>query len=75
VALQAEYYTVSGKLLKTASFEYANSVEYRGRPQLFVSKLTIRDALNQSNYSVLEYSDVQLRTFAPAEFTVAALTE
>jgi hypothetical protein len=75
VALKAEYYTVSGKLLKTASFEYANSVEYRGRPQLFVSKLTIRDALNQSNYSVLEYSDVQLRTFAPAEFTVAALTE
>jgi len=75
VALKAEYYTVSGKLLKTGRFEYANAITYQGRQQIFISKLTIRDALNQSNYSVLEYSDVKLRAFAPAEFTVAALTE
>jgi Outer membrane lipoprotein-sorting protein len=75
VALQAEYYTVSGKLLKTATFEYANTIEYQGHPQIFISKLTIRDALNRSNYSVLEYSDVKLRAFAPSEFTVAGLME
>jgi hypothetical protein len=75
VALQAEYYTVSGKLLKTATFEYGNTIEYQGRPQIFISKLTIRDALNRNNYSVLEYSDVNLRGFAPSEFTVAALME
>lgn len=75
VAVKAEYYTVSGKLLKDATFEYGNTIQVDGRPQIFVSKLVIRDAVNKTNYSVLEYSQVKVQPFPASEFNVATLAE
>lgn len=75
VALKAEYYTVSGKLFKAANFEYGNSVNFDGRRQAFISKATIRDAIDKDNYSILEYSNVKVRELSPSEFTVTALSE
>jgi len=75
VALKAEYYTVSGKLIKTARFEYANAVTYKDRTTPFISKMTIRDAINSDNYSVLEYSNIKVRALPRSEFAVAELSQ
>jgi hypothetical protein len=75
VAVQAEFYTVSGKLIKTATFEYGNSIVYGGRTIPFVSRVEIRDAINKANVSVLEYSDVKIRRLTAADFHISVLSK
>lgn len=74
VPLKAEFYTVSGKLFKTASFDaYSNLELNNGKHQLFIKNMTIRDAIERSNYSVLDYQDVKLQTFAADTFSIDSL--
>ncbi|NNM82183.1 MAG: outer membrane lipoprotein-sorting protein [Burkholderiales bacterium] len=72
VAVRAEYYSVSGKLLKSAQFEYANEIDYRGRRIPFVSRMTIRDALTPAE-TVMEFSSVRVVRVAPAEFDLGQI--
>lgn len=74
VPVKADFYTVSGKLFKSAVFETANTVEYQGRKHAFVSKMTIRDAIVSGNVSVLEYAAIKVQAIARDELTLAALT-
>ena len=73
VAVKAEFYTVSGKLIKTAVFEHDNSIVYDNRKTPFVSKIQIHDAINTNNHSVLEYSDVKVRKLTAADFHISVL--
>jgi hypothetical protein len=73
VAVKAEFYTVSGKLIKTATFEHDNSIVYANRTSPFVSRIEIRDAINKANFSVLEYSDVKVRPLTAADFHISVL--
>ncbi|WP_446326899.1 outer membrane lipoprotein-sorting protein [Burkholderia pseudomallei] len=73
VPLKAEFYTVSGKILKNAVFEMGNKLSINGKIQPFVSKMTIEDAIEKSNYSVLQYRDVQSKSFNSGAFSVDAL--
>lgn len=57
--LKAEFYTVSGKLFKTAVFEMNNRLDIDGNAQAFVSKMSIQDTIEKSNYSLLQYSEVR----------------
>lgn len=75
VPLKAEFYTVSGKLFKTASFETDNSVEFKGRQQPFVSRMVIQDTINSENVSTLEYSKVKAKALPANEFSVSALID
>ena len=61
LGVKAEYYTVSGKMLKTALFEFANQVELEGRQQSFISKMSITDAVTVTNTAVLNFRDAALR--------------
>ncbi len=74
VPVKADFYTVSGKLFKSALFETANSIERDGRKQAFVSRMVIRDAIVNGNVSVLEYSAVKVGAIPRDELTLAALT-
>jgi Outer membrane lipoprotein-sorting protein len=74
VPLKAEFYTVSGKVLKTAKFETANTILVDGQKQPFVSRMVIQDAINSDSVSVLEYSNIRVRPFGPDVFSVASLT-
>lgn len=74
VPVQADFYTVSGKLFKSAVFETANTISYEGRKQPFVSKMVIRDAIVGGNVSVLEYSAVKVQAIPRDELSLAALT-
>ncbi|MFL6676287.1 MAG: outer membrane lipoprotein-sorting protein [Massilia sp.] len=74
VPVRADFYTVSGKLFKSAVFETGNSIVYEGRKQPFVSRMVIRDAIAGGNVSVLEYSAVKVQKIPRDELSVAALT-
>ncbi len=67
VAVKAEFYSLSGKLLKTARFEYGNTIQYEGRRIPFVSKMTIRDALMDAE-TTMAFGAVKVEKISPAEF-------
>lgn len=70
LGVQAEFYTVSGKLFKTARFEYDNQISHEGKRFPFVSRMAITDAINRSHVTVLHYSDVSVRQPDPSLFEI-----
>ncbi len=72
VGVKAEFYSVSGKLLKTAKFEYNNTIEHEGRRAAFVSKMTIRDALIDAE-TVMEFGTVKVKKIAASEFDLGQM--
>jgi hypothetical protein len=73
VPLKAEFYTVSGKIFKTASFEMDNRLDIGGNVQPFVSKMSIQDTIDKSNYSLLQYSEVKTKKFSADMFNLGSL--
>lgn len=72
VGVQAEFYSVSGKLLKTARFDYDNAIAYEGRHTPFISKMTIRDALIDAE-TTMEFGAVKVKKIAASEFDLGQL--
>ena len=62
---KAEFYAVSGRLMKTCQYTDFQSMAGAGRP----SRLVIDDALRSGNRSVLEYSAMKLRDLPDKIFT------
>jgi hypothetical protein len=67
VGVKAEFYSVSGKLLKSARFEYNNTIEYEGHRFPFVSRMTIRDALVDAE-TTMDYGTVKIKKIDASEF-------
>lgn len=72
VGVKAEFYSLSGKLLKTARFDYANHIEHHGRHIPFVSRMTIRDALIDAE-TRMDFGTVKVRKIPPAEFDLGQM--
>lgn len=72
VGLKAEFYSVSGKLLKTAGFEYGNTVEHEGRRIPFISRMSIRDALIDAE-TTMEFGTVKVKRIAASEFDLGQM--
>ncbi len=72
VGIKAEFYSVSGKLLKTARFEYNNTIEHEGKRVPFVSKMTIRDALIDAE-TTMEFGTVKVKRIAASEFDLGQM--
>jgi hypothetical protein len=72
VGVKAEFYSVSGKLLKTARFEYGNSIEHEGKRIPFINKMTIRDALIDAE-TVMEFGTVKVKKVAASEFDLGQM--
>jgi hypothetical protein len=72
VGLKAEFYSVSGKLLKTARFEYGNTIEHEGKRIPFISRMTIRDALIDAE-TVMEFGTVKVKKIAASEFDLGQI--
>ncbi len=73
VGIRAEFYTVSGKLFKTAEFEYKNRIRYRGEEIPFVSRMVIRDAIRTQEVTTLEYSKITVKRLPDATFNLNLL--
>lgn len=63
--VRAEFYAVSGRLLKTARYERFRELAGRLRP----TRLVIEDAVKAGEYSVLEYETMTVRDFPDKLFT------
>ncbi len=72
LGVKAEFYTVSGKLFKSARFEYANAIEYDGQRIPFVSRMTISDAINANSVTTLDYRDVRVKKPDPSLFEITS---
>ena len=59
LGVQAEFYSVSGKLLKTARFEYDHRIHHDGALQPFMSAMTIADGVEKENITVMTYRDIR----------------
>jgi len=72
VGVRAEFYSVSGKLLKRATFKYGNTIEYQGKKISFISRMTITDAMSDAE-TTMEFGKVEVKAIAPAEFDLGQL--
>jgi hypothetical protein len=55
VGVKAEYFTVSGKQIKSATMEYANTVNVQDTPRPFISRIVIADELMSSDVTTLNF--------------------
>lgn len=62
---KAEFYSVSGRLLKTSRYENFDSILGEVRP----TRITMEDALKSGEISILDYSDMKLRDLPDKLFT------
>ena len=60
VGVKKEFYTVSGKLLKTAVFEYDTQIVAANEPNHLISKMTITDALVETNITTMIINNYQM---------------
>lgn len=63
--VKAEFYAVSGRLLKTARYDNFQELAGKVRP----TRLVIEDAVKEGEYSVLEYNTMTLRDLPEHMFT------
>lgn len=70
VGLKAEYFTVSGKRIKTAFMAYENSVNKQGIELPFLSKITISDDIYSGQQTVLDLSEPNLKKIPDYYFNV-----
>ena len=63
--VKAEFYTASGRLLKTALYEKFERMAGKPRP----TRLVMEDALRKGEQSVLDYSSMKLRDLPDRVFT------
>jgi len=72
VAIKAEFFSLSGKLLKSARFEYNNVVDHDGKHLPFVSRMRIRDALIDAE-TTMDYDAVKVRKVEAVEFDLGQM--
>ena len=73
IGIKAEFFTVSGKMFKSATFEYGNSIQVEGKPSLFISKMIITDTVIKENITTMIYSKIRLRKIPDSIFNLNLL--
>lgn len=73
VGVKAEFFTVSGKIFKTATFDYGNQVTVDRKTYPFVSKMTIIDSVATDNVTVMSYGKIKVRPVSDATFNLNLL--
>lgn len=74
VGVKAEFYTISGKLFKTAEFKYDNRVKLDSGEEIpFVSELVIRDAIQRDKVTTLTYAGIRVQAIPDSTFNLNVL--
>ncbi len=66
----AEFYTLSGKMFKTAFFEYDHTIAVNGEQRPFVSKMTIVNALVETEKTVMAYENIRIKDISASAFNL-----
>jgi outer membrane lipoprotein-sorting protein len=75
LGLKAEFYTVSGKMFKTATFDYKNSITIDGKPREFISKMVITSAIVKEDITTMNYRKVSIKKVSDSVFNLNLLTK
>jgi hypothetical protein len=73
VGVKAEYYTVSGKLIKTAVMEYERTAMPGREARPFISRIVITDALVSTNVTTLTFREPRFGEIPDEVFNVNML--
>ncbi len=73
--VKAEFYGKSGKLIKTAVFEYENQIIYQSQKSGYISKVTIFDNVNTEDQTILQMSSPEFKEFNNSKFQKSALLD
>ncbi len=73
VGVKADFFTVSGKVFKSATFEYGNRIQVGGVPRLFVSKMVITNAVMKGDVTTMTYKKVEVRKIPDSVFNLNLL--
>jgi outer membrane lipoprotein-sorting protein len=73
LGVKAEFYTVSGKMFKTATFEYENSISVGGEPRPFISKMVITSAIVKEDVTTMIFRKVSFKKIPDAMFNLNLL--
>lgn len=73
VSRQANFFTASGKHLRTATYEHNSSVTVGGKAIPFLSKLTVQELLGTPKTTILTYSAYKLTSFPEGTFDLDAM--
>lgn len=73
VGVKSDFFTVSGKRFKSATFEYDNRIMISSRLRPFVSRMIIRDAVIKSNVTTMRYHKVKLKKIPDSTFNLNLL--
>ncbi len=71
--VKAEFYTVSGKLFKTATFEYEHTMNLGGSPRPFISKMVITNAVIKEDITTMRYSKAKFGRVPDSMFNLNLL--
>lgn len=72
VGIKAEFYSLSGKLLKSAAFEYDQMIQHGGADIPFVSRMVIEDKLQDAR-TELDYGAVDVKQIPSSTFSLGQL--
>ncbi|MBA4393580.1 MAG: outer membrane lipoprotein-sorting protein [Desulfobacca sp.] len=75
VGVKAEFYTVSGKMFKTATFEYNNSISIDGQPRAFISKMVITSAIIKEDITTMHYRKASIKKVPDSIFNLNLLVK
>jgi len=70
LGLKAEFFTVSGKMFKSATFQYQNTIKVNNRQQPFISIMNIVDAVISTNITTMEFSEPLLTRVPDSTFNL-----
>lgn len=73
VGVKADFFTVSGKIFKSATFEYNNRIMVKDEPRSFVSKMVITNAVIKEDITTMMYSKVKIKRIPDSTFNLNLL--
>lgn len=73
LGVKAEFYTASGKLFKTAAFDYQNHIMVEGKSIPFVSRMTITNAIIKDDVTVMTYRNAKTQEIPDSTFNLNLL--
>jgi hypothetical protein len=73
--VKAEFYTVSGKMFKTATFEYNHSITIEGESRPFISKMVITSAIIKEDVTTMNFRKVSFKKIPDSMFNLNLLVK
>lgn len=73
VGIKSDFFTVSGKLFKSAIMEYENTIIVKGKTSPFISKMVITNAVVKDEVTTMIYNKVKYKKIPDSNFDLNLL--